>query len=508
MSDSLPSDDPKLSVFEVPDAFGIVEEGIYRSSIPKHEKQFQFIKTLRLKTMLFLSQEIILKSFLTFLEEEQIEIIELGLLISHRILSGGVKNQVMANGSSQVKPRTPVSASTPPPQSSLPNFQLATSVNSSTNTNTTQISSSSSASALNTPSATTTPSSSTSSNSTSSHLNPSKSSSTLQHVPPVLQIKNNMSLNLLNTSLSKSLYSDEIYNTKHCTDELIKEALEILMNKKYHPIMVVCSSGIHLTGTLIGCMRKLQDWSLTSIFTEYECFAGNNARHIDQQFIEMFDTDLTTLPTEESGNLPQWFIEHKQMKQQEEREYEDMMKQLLLNKKHAQPSTAPTATSISSTTRPHSPSGQHFTSSSQSSGESGQQHLHIHHTRTSSIPLSGLDLQSSVPNLTQPSNTTSHASHTSISLSRSATLSGISRIGKTNSNDNIHGSSLAVQQDHGLDHHAQALSPQQHVDSTSGHNNHHPFKYTFQRYLLDQHCPLISEKSTYSSSSVIEDEDD
>ncbi|EFC47199.1 predicted protein, partial [Naegleria gruberi] len=150
-----------LQPFEVPDAFGMVEDGIYRSSVPKAEKQFQYLKTLNLKTILFLSQEIILKSFTSFLEEEKIDLIELGLLISNRTLN-----------------------------------------------------------------------------------------------------------------------------------DLIKEALEILMDKSYHPIMVVCSSGIHLTGTLIGCLRKLQDWSLTSIFTEYECFAGNNSRHIDQQFIEMFDTDL------------------------------------------------------------------------------------------------------------------------------------------------------------------------------------------------------------------------
>lgn len=419
--------------------------------------------------------------------------------------------------------RTLVSASTPPPQSSLPNFQLATTVHSSATTATTQISSnlnnlpSSSSTAATT---TTTPSSTTSTNSASSNapMNPSKSSSSAIHVPPVLQIKNNMSLNVLNTSLSKSLYSDEIYNTKHCTDELIKEALEILMNKKYHPIMVVCSSGIHLTGTVIGCMRKLQDWSLTSIFTEYECFAGNNARHNDQQFIEMFDTDLTTLPTEESGNLPQWFIEHKQMKQQEEQEYEEMMRQLLIKKQTPQQQIrqqSGAASAATTTSRAHSPSGQSFSASHVLTGESGHASHHpLHHTRTPSIPLSGLDLESSVPMLNQPtSSTTTGHSHTSISLSRSSTLSGISKIGKTNSNDNIHGisaSQLSQQQplttQDGTDHHHAQQQPQHAVETQSSSNT--PFKYTFQRYLLDRHCPLISEKSTYSSSSVIEDEDD
>ena len=80
-----------LQPFEVPDAFGMVEDGIYRSSVPKAEKQFQYLKTLNLKTILFLSQEIILKSFTSFLEEEKIDLIELGLLISNRTLSGGLK---------------------------------------------------------------------------------------------------------------------------------------------------------------------------------------------------------------------------------------------------------------------------------------------------------------------------------------------------------------------------------------------------------------------------------
>jgi hypothetical protein len=35
---------------------------------------------------------------------------------------------------------------------------------------------------------------------------------------------------------------------KPVTEELIKEALEIVLDISYHPIMVMCASGIHQTG--------------------------------------------------------------------------------------------------------------------------------------------------------------------------------------------------------------------------------------------------------------------
>lgn len=45
----------------------------------------------------------------------------------------------------------------------------------------------------------------------------------------------------------------------------------------------------HRTGCLVGCLRKVQNWSLTSIFDEYRRFAGAKVRMLDQQFMELFD---------------------------------------------------------------------------------------------------------------------------------------------------------------------------------------------------------------------------
>ena len=45
----------------------------------------------------------------------------------------------------------------------------------------------------------------------------------------------------------------------------------------------------HRTGCLVGCMRKIQRWCLTSIFDEYQRFAAAKARISDQRFMEVFD---------------------------------------------------------------------------------------------------------------------------------------------------------------------------------------------------------------------------
>eukprot|EP01133_Synstelium_polycarpum_P019067 gene19067-22832_t len=55
---------------------------------------------------------------------------------------------------------------------------------------------------------------------------------------------------------------------KPVTEELIKETLEIVLNYDYYPLMITCTSGIHQTGVLVGCLRRLQNWNLTSILVE------------------------------------------------------------------------------------------------------------------------------------------------------------------------------------------------------------------------------------------------
>ncbi|XP_010509944.1 PREDICTED: probable tyrosine-protein phosphatase At1g05000 [Camelina sativa] len=80
-------------------------------------------------------------------------------------------------------------------------------------------------------------------------------------------------------------------------DNKIREALKVLLDEKNHPLLIHCKRGKHRTGCLVGCMRKLQKWCLTSIFDEYQRFAAAKARVSDQRFMELFDvSNLKHIP--------------------------------------------------------------------------------------------------------------------------------------------------------------------------------------------------------------------
>ncbi|KAJ0079600.1 hypothetical protein Patl1_24061 [Pistacia atlantica] len=56
-----------------------------------------------------------------------------------------------------------------------------------------------------------------------------------------------------------------------------------------HPVLIHCNRGKHRTGCLVGCLRKLQNWVLSSVFEEYQHFAGRKSRTTDLKFIETFN---------------------------------------------------------------------------------------------------------------------------------------------------------------------------------------------------------------------------
>jgi tyrosine-protein phosphatase SIW14 len=85
--------------------------------------------------------------------------------------------------------------------------------------------------------------------------------------------------------------------------ELVHKALEYITDSRNHPIYIHCNKGKHRTGTVIGCLRKLQLWTLTSIFDEYWKFAGIKARAIDQQYIELYMPARSVI---EHQRLPDW----------------------------------------------------------------------------------------------------------------------------------------------------------------------------------------------------------
>lgn len=106
---------------------------------------------------------------------------------------------------------------------------------------------------------------------------------------------------------SSLLLSSHFSSSTTTSSETLKDSIQLLLDKRNHPILVTETSGIHEIGILLACLRKLQRWNFATILVEYRNFAGNRARAANERLVEMFDTDLITLPEEE--NLPGWFRE-------------------------------------------------------------------------------------------------------------------------------------------------------------------------------------------------------
>ncbi|KAF3783647.1 putative tyrosine-protein phosphatase [Nymphaea thermarum] len=80
-------------------------------------------------------------------------------------------------------------------------------------------------------------------------------------------------------------------------EDTVREALKVVLDVRNHPILIHCKRGKHRTGCVVGCLRKLQRWCLSSIFDEYQRFAAAKARLSDQMFMELFDvSSLKSFP--------------------------------------------------------------------------------------------------------------------------------------------------------------------------------------------------------------------
>lgn len=89
------------------------------------------------------------------------------------------------------------------------------------------------------------------------------------------------------------------------TESSIIKALNLVLDKTAHPLLVCCGMGRHRSGTVVGCTRRLQGWSLASISEEYRRFAGpRGGRMVVELHIESFDTTSITINL---NRVPSWF---------------------------------------------------------------------------------------------------------------------------------------------------------------------------------------------------------
>jgi tyrosine-protein phosphatase OCA1 len=71
------------------------------------------------------------------------------------------------------------------------------------------------------------------------------------------------------------------------SEEVVLESLELMLDPSNYPMMVMCNQGRHRTGTVVGCLRKLQRWNVTSIFEEYRRYAGPKVRILSERSINL-----------------------------------------------------------------------------------------------------------------------------------------------------------------------------------------------------------------------------
>eukprot|EP00808_Paulinella_micropora_P026975 g70603.t1 len=83
---------------------------------------------------------------------------------------------------------------------------------------------------------------------------------------------------------------------KPVSEDIVIAALKIMLERESYPLLMMDRRGRHVTGTVVGCLRKVQRWNLASILAEYRRYADRRVRVMNEQFIELFDTDLVTIP--------------------------------------------------------------------------------------------------------------------------------------------------------------------------------------------------------------------
>ncbi|KAF2740858.1 hypothetical protein EJ04DRAFT_530984 [Polyplosphaeria fusca] len=83
----------------------------------------------------------------------------------------------------------------------------------------------------------------------------------------------------------------------------ILQALNIVLDRTNHPILIHCNKGKHRTGCVVGCFRRIQGEELNSVFEEYHAYADPKARIMDEAFIKQFDDDTASWMARRYGHI-------------------------------------------------------------------------------------------------------------------------------------------------------------------------------------------------------------
>lgn len=75
---------------------------------------------------------------------------------------------------------------------------------------------------------------------------------------------------------------------------VVSRVLSIVMNVHHHPVLMHCEYGNHQTGLICACLRKAQQWSLSSIYAEFTLFNGGKQNLMVQRFVDLYAPMVVT----------------------------------------------------------------------------------------------------------------------------------------------------------------------------------------------------------------------
>lgn len=84
--------------------------------------------------------------------------------------------------------------------------------------------------------------------------------------------------------------------------------LEVIHDKRNHPLLIHCNHGKHRTGCVVALVRKIQNWDSERVLDEYRAYASPKIRDCDVDYISKFQTTdiqhLALAPLAESFPVP------------------------------------------------------------------------------------------------------------------------------------------------------------------------------------------------------------
>ncbi|KUI73855.1 Tyrosine-protein phosphatase SIW14 [Cytospora mali] len=64
--------------------------------------------------------------------------------------------------------------------------------------------------------------------------------------------------------------------------------LQVVHDKRNHPVLIHCNQGRHRTGCVVALVRKMQNWHMDRILDEYKAFAAPKPRDCDVEYVTNF----------------------------------------------------------------------------------------------------------------------------------------------------------------------------------------------------------------------------